>query len=475
VLSLRQIFVGILALLLVQGTLEMALGIPTIVTRFVAETLILLLFVIGCARQVGIRRRPLLVPGIRPMLLLTGAIATSYAMNKPALLPAILFARHLLVFYVFFLALMNLEWSQSTGNAVMRFLVVMIVLQLVAGIEKLFRRGIEEGGGIGTMSAQAGSLSTIFPLFVIAFLTALFLYKNEKKYLLLMPVFMAFGVLNQKRALVFLVPFLMLLQYAVFRLSSGASVVAPAWTGRVMRRVGGFRMILGVVMIAALGVYIAGRTLRSLNPDSRFGGRFDFGYMLRTVVEYETYVFSGAVALEEVGYAAENLTFGRVVSTVSTFTTLATEGVGTFAFGRGPGTLIESALIEGTQHEAYLRIGIVAGKTGVVWLMQQIGLVGTFAMLWFYWQMVARLARQHRTLRDPTERAFALGLIGVTAVFIGDFAGYSTATLVTGTVTPVYFFLLAYCFKHIESPATAPATRWAQPPRHEAVPRLLPS
>jgi len=446
---ISHVLILIIGLANVQGTLELAFGIPTIVPRVVFEAAIAVLFLKAIHSHLLFQKRRWLAPGLPAILLFLVACTVSYLLNNPPVLAMVLFVRHCLVFYILFLALINLNWSRETGFLVGKFIIAMALLQLPAAVEMYMRVGIREGWGVGTMSLSAGGLGTIFPLMAISFLMALFLYTGRIKYLLWFLPFIMFGVVNSKRALVFVVPVLLLTQLAVYRYVRGGFRLRVRSTGIQRQRMGFFRSAAIIVVVAISGAYIAGRALPSLNPSSAVGGTFDPAYIAMVILDYETMVTS---TQEESGVQQEagvELTFGRVASTLGTFSALYLEGPMAFLWGRGPGTLVGSSLTQTDQYQAYLEMGILAGKTGLVWVMNQVGIVGVLGVLWLYLHFFVYLVRLYRRLEPPTERVFALGLVGCTWVFLFDFLAYTNATLVTGAVTPVFYCLLAFAYKHL--------------------------
>ena len=81
------------------------------------------------------------------------AVATfSYSYNQPEILPAIFFVRQIFIFYLFFVALLNLNLSEETVFKINKLIIFLFLIQLPAAAVKLILVGQWEGLGIGTVS-----------------------------------------------------------------------------------------------------------------------------------------------------------------------------------------------------------------------------------------------------------------------------------------------------------------------------------
>ncbi|MEE2900026.1 MAG: hypothetical protein VX815_16315 [Gemmatimonadota bacterium] len=431
--------VAIFGLLLSQGVLEMV-GIPTLATRTAAELAILALFLKAPLSSVERGERLRLI-GVVPVAGLVGVIIVSYLFNRPDPLTAVLFSRHLLVFYLLLIATLNLKLDANGHRKVQGFLVFMIALQLPAALVKFALVGVREGGGIGTMSLQAGSLSTIMPLAVVAFLLAGYCWTGRARYLIGIPLCLLFGILGEKRAVAFFFPVVLIF-------------VAVTWMSdtRARRRLlpvtGTPRATFLVAFIAVLslgGLFTAARTLDSLSiPTGVSGLRDTMGHLITVGLAYETAVVAAGAMYDDrtEGFDIE-VTTGRISSTIRSFGQLRAEGTAQLLLGRGPGTLMESRLTSTSLRESYMRLGIRAGSTGIVWVVNQVGVLGVLAFLSLYATITHATWRRYVAAQSVRDKVFGLGLLGVAFVVVLDFFVYSSVAIVTGTLLPVWFFLTA--------------------------------
>ena len=86
---------------------------------------------------------------------------------------------------------------------------------------------------------------------------------------------------------------------------------------------------------------------------------------------------------------------------------------------------------------------------------QQLGLVGSGLLLWFYFRLFRLLRSTYLMTRDIRREPWLLGLVTATAVLIMDFCIYSVCGLFLGVLTPVFFYMVALGLKEQGTPAFA--------------------
>jgi hypothetical protein len=299
------------------------------------------------------------------------------------------------------------------------------------------------------VSVHAGEFSTTLPLFAIAFLLGFYCWQGGVKYLIWIPIFIAFGILGGKRALPFYIPILFLFVYVLFIYYGRRSgpILTPIVNKRRLKK-----LIFRFALIGFATLYIGAVTQEALNPEQTVGGSFDPAFMVKTVIEYETNV------MEEGGYFEKGqaqphkgppLATGRLSSTFFTFVRLVNEGPFTLLFGSGPGLLTATSIKGETIIDTLLTIGIRYGVTGFVWVMNQIGLLGVLFWLILCAQLFRKGLIVYRTIPEVYWKAIALGFLGASFVFLLDFFTYSLSTLTMGVLTPVYFYAAAICCRQL--------------------------
>lgn len=413
------------------------LEFPGIISRGMPEALVLALVVKAILPRLGKGQGVRLLGGL-PVLGFIICVGLSALTARAAGVEALLFIRHSMVFYLLFVAALNMDLTERNFRIIGAFLCLMALTQLPIGLGKFLTNGFMEGGFIGTLPRQAGSLSTIMPLFVITFLVAGYCWLGKSYYLALVPLFLLFGIFGEKRAVAFFFPIVLMVVYLTWLYDSRGRK-------RLLYR-GGSRRVAGLAAILSLfsfaGLYLAITFLYSLNREQRIGGSFDVVYAVQEMYDYSTGInLPGEQYSDRYNLGTEALTTGRISTTLFTFADLYSGGVETFVFGRGPGLLIESQFTSGTLYEQYLEVGIRAGTTGFVWMVQQVGFLGVLFYLLLHFAIGRQLWKIYE--RAPTRASKAMGLALVCAlfVFLMDYFAYSGSWITTGTIQPVWYLL----------------------------------
>ena len=410
--------VGMFVVLFVGDLLSQGIG-PDVVLLVIQMGMLL-----GAVAQSMHYRVPLRLPGLVPLMLLLAVVFVSAITNEQGVAETVVFVRAMLGQYVVLVALLGLRFTAEEYKKLNWAIFAMCAVQIPTAAFRLMtlteERAYLAGGGTnttfgseaasGTMAFAAGSLGTTFPLMVIGFLYAFYLWQKKRIYLLWIVGFMFFSLCVGKRAFMLILPIYIL----------GLDFII-----RQKARLRGELGLLWVVIV--LGLFAAMTLHPSLNSEHKVGGEIDFQHLFNYVKSYTT------------GVTKEGSS-GRY-STSRLFIVDATEkGVTTVLLGNGPATLIKSGLIDSNFKEAMQDFGIRYGITGAGWIFAQIGLLGLVCYLWFvvhfFWQAI----RIHRREQIPYWRAICGGLIGAHLVFFIDVCIYSL-DFATGKLLPALFFL----------------------------------
>lgn len=401
-------------------------SIPSIVPRSIMELSILILLAKAVYLRGIVMKKSIRTIGFLPVLGLSLVTLLSFYINRQPILPFLIFSRNVFIYYLLFIALLNLNLSEDAVKKLNMYLVFLFLLQLPIGVIKYMTTGIVEGGLIGTVTIHGGNFSTTLPLFAIAFLFSFFLFRRKPIYLFLIFAFIAFGLCGNKRGFVFYIPPLMLFLCYEGGFRKKASIFHH-------RRL---KTLVIVILVSYLGVYAAGRLLFSLNPESEVGGSFDGHYLVKVI-------------MDELTLNIDEGTHGRIATTLNSLCILVRAGPATLLFGFGPGIVTDSSLVDTDQvlDTFKKKFGIVTGRTGFVWLALQIGVLGVVFLLLLYFQLFRRLFMIYQRTSDYYWAPLLLGLLGATFVFVLDFLTYSRSAMFLGILTPVYFYLVGICLK----------------------------
>ena len=128
--------------------------------------------------------------------------------NNKTIVEFFLFFRRVFIPILFFFSVFRISFQIKK---VINFLIFCVVIQIPFIIIKFFTLGISESGAIGSISIHSGSLSAIFPLSVISFLAAKYIFDTKIKYIIYSCFFILFGLIGGKRVLIAFLPILLLI------------------------------------------------------------------------------------------------------------------------------------------------------------------------------------------------------------------------------------------------------------------------
>ena len=370
-------------------------------------------------------RTALRVPGLKPVAVLLGVVLVSALLNGQGIAEIIVFVRAMIGQYIVLIVMVNLGLSDWELKKLNRLIFALCAIQIPVAFYRMLTSGNDvflAGGtrsfgteaATGTLARAGGSLGVTFPLIVIGFLLAFYLWKPKKTYLAWMLGFVFFSYCTGKRAFAFVLPLY---------------IVALYWLiGR------GVFISKKVIILGLIGVFafIGGLSLHpSLNPSGKIGGKIDIVYAVKKAIDYET------------GVTWEAKTAGRYTTSKHLIELALDDGLLIFLFGSGPSTMMKSGLIDSNFYNKLSMIDVSYGITGAGWIFSQIGLLGLLFFLGLLTFFFRRTLRIRKTLRDPYWHAVCGGLIAFHLVIFYDTIAYST-TCVSGKLLPaLYWFFLA--------------------------------
>jgi hypothetical protein len=397
------------------------LGIPPLQHQLLFEFSILLLMFALFQFLTFRTRKDFLAPGLIWFVLFTISMLVSGLINDPDAYVSFLLYRNILLPYLLFLAILNIDLSDKLIKGVNRFIIILVIIQIPAAVYKYMTYGIREGTLIGTFANNAGSLSTIFPLFVISYIIAFHLiYKIHPLYLLLIPGFIFFAWGGGKRAFFFFLPGLLLITYFIYLKKV------------VHRKLNIPRLVLTlmlVVIISIIPIYIGVRASPKLNPENSQWGSFNSAFMISQIVGYET------------RGQDEATTGGRIATTQNAINRLVSHAsTSQKMFGFGPDQLYMR-----DDHSASFRIRY--GVTGMVFSLISVGIFGTISLFLLYLSIAKNIFRNFAYIQDSYYKSIAFGTILAAIVFCFDFLFYSRVFFIGFMPSVLFFYFSAITLK----------------------------
>jgi hypothetical protein len=343
----------------------------------------------------------------------TNAFSTSY------------FLRYTVLSYLYFLVIIN-ENNIVRLRKVIRWIIILVIIQIPAAIIKYLIMGISEKGAIGTLSEGAGSVSAIFPLLVIAIVLPYYLKSKKSILLLLILGFFLFAVIGEKRAIAFFTPFVFLLGYIFYSLVNN----------KKLRFLFSGKLYL-IIILSVFAFVLGAKIIPSLNPERKVWGTFDYKYVLDYTEDYRS--------SEE-----ESFSQMRREAAVKYFSSLILHSEFLrFSFGDGPGKLIQSRYKDDSGNLMTYYYGVrYGGRMGFVWLLLQVGYLGTFVFLWFFLDSFLLVKK------NITKHPLYLSYLLLVVVFFLDTFVYSISFIIFEYTKGILFLAFALLYKDIKSKGT---------------------
>lgn len=400
------------------------LGVNETVIHLSIDFLILVL--ISISFIFILRRKTIKGPLIYTFIFLLMTVLFSFLLNEVTLLQTVLFLQKFILFILFFYALFNIGLDDSSCKKIIKLIIYLLVLQIIAAFIKLFVLGGTLEKIVGTASVGEGSLATVLPLFAIAFLIADYLYFKKVKDIILILLFIGIGLISNKMGILFYVGALFILLSYIY-----SNSYKSFWLINEKFILSSIKVSFILIIIFIAFVKINPRA----NPEHMVGGSVDIEYLTNFVEKYNT--------LEAYGTGLEGR--GRYDAFFVATERVYNQGLMTLLFGFGPGDIIKSSYVgydDPLAEKYYIGYG---GRTGYVWFIMQIGVIGLILFISLHVFLLKRLLKIYEKKRKSKDNPhFVLGMIGAIFVFFMDFFTYSTTLLESPAITLTYYFLLFY-------------------------------
>jgi len=354
-------------------------------------------------------------------------IALCSAIVNHCLSVRIIYSLRLLIrFYIFYLALINLELSAKQLVNINRLLFLFFLIQLPVSAIKFCYYGVSELT-MGTYTVRGGGPTTLIPIIALGFLTGFYAFHKPRKiYFLLGIGFILYGILGAKKALFFLFPITFLgLYFLVYIKGKGVRIV---------------RDVAIVVIIAMLSVTVLVAMMKympQLNTERKVGGSIDLSYTLDYLKKYT----------ESKNRNSPNIAMGRTATTLLVIEELNKVGLAQWSFGFGPGVLTGSMF----DNKPYVnrlvsRIDKSYGITGMTYILTEYGVFGLLCIGLMFLIFVYRSWQWYKCETNPYWRAFSSGALVFAVLDMFIFFFYSVLVVMDDTITPTFFYVMAVMY-----------------------------
>lgn len=333
--------------------------------------------------------------------------------------------RLLIRFYLFFLALINLDLTDQEIKKINKFIFIIFIIQIPVATLKLFIYGFGERA-IGTYSLTEGSLSTVIPLIAIGYLISYyFYYKRTYWFLLISFGFLYFSIIAKKRALVFMLPILILMQII--------AILKEKNIDFNLKKIIRHRAFTVAPFIIIIVIYFSIRLVPALNPEKKIGGSFNPVYTLNVFEEYFTR------KPDDFGY-----TTSRFSTTKRVFSVLYEQGFSRIFFGYGPGSYTESRFLEKEEKRSvYKDMRINYGLTPLSYIAIEYGILGIIPFFALICSFFVRSVKFWKVADSGYWKAYSLGSMGFAFSMILLWASYHIPSFTGDPIPCLYFYAMA--------------------------------
>lgn len=312
-------------------------------------------------------------------------------------------------------------------------ILILCIIQITFSVIKLIVHGIDEKILIGTMSHVAGQLGFLFP----AIATPLIFYfmKNRSQFQMWLLIFglIGFGIINEKRSVVFLMPLIIY-----------ASILANESPHLRRNRTGRFAKMLLISPLLFVGASLGIAFIPSLNMGGDYGGAVNILFAIEYAVDYLTMDYGDSLqGSYELAMYDENIQVGRLTLLFSMAEWLRISSWSTQLFGVGFGVATPSEWLGGQSDPLFDILGTRGAISGAGLALVETGILGLGILIYFFLNL-------RRTIRLHIEKSANLDVSRwyktinvIFYVFLYDFFFYSTVLLRTLPM-PIIFFAIIF-------------------------------
>lgn len=394
-------------------------GLSEPINKITVDMITVTLFLIASLYMFKERKIKIFSFGLLVLLVMISLM--SFLLNSVKLLHLVFFFKIFILPFLFFIALINIPFSEIQREKILKFIMILFLIQIPAAVIKTSLIGFQEDY-MGTLSIEGGSLATVVPLIATSYIFSYVIYNpSKKKFLLLIPLFIFVAVSCSKLGII---PYLFILLILLYFINEKNKIFNMNTLLSVFK--------FSIVAFTVLYIFVT-MTPRA-NPDNKVGGRVDLEYAIKFT---ETYTSRENKETRLVGVARKD-------APQAVLNILSDKGIIHVLFGMGPGEIIMSSFLPyfNPMEEKY-HLGYGA-RTGFIWTMMQIGIIGSFIYLLFHVLLFRRVFVRYKSSTNIEHKVMLLTTIGISIIFLMDYFTYSPSLTITQAMVFTYFYIFYY-------------------------------
>ena len=401
-----------------------AYGIVPAFTKFFFELSILLVFVYSFLISSKYQRKFKFDFSLL-FIFFVIVISLSIAVNNTFNIKSILSIRTVLRAYIFYVAIINLPILENDFKTVNNIIIFLFIAQLPVVAYKFYIYGVSEKV-IGTYGT-GGGLTTLFPIVVLSYCFSWYIIYKKSIYFLVFPLlFIIWGIVGAKAALLFLFPIFLFGIYYVLIFKESGLISKKNF------------VLIPILSFFVIGFsYILISLQPRLNPDRTVGGQVNYDYVMKFSTEYET-----GERFDRGEYKT-----GRIAVTKMAFQQIVNSGIVTFLIGYGPGSLTPE-YFEGLRHfdQRVEKIGHSYGISGMTFIFVEYGILGVAFFVIIFLKFLIRSWKWYIIEKDLYWKGFASGTFFFSLLILFIFLTYNKLPIEGIVLLPVFYYAMGVCF-----------------------------
>jgi hypothetical protein len=312
--------------------------------------------------------------------------------------------------------MINLDLRENDLKKINLLLIILFLIQLPASAIHYYFYGISES--THGIYGRGGGLTTIIPLVALGYIGGFYIFNKAKKvYMLLGLMFIFYGIVGAKAALLFLYPL---------------SFIALYYFGFIKgKKINILKHAVTIIMIIICSVVVSGVVIKlnpRLNPEKKVGGTIDFSYAYEYAKNYTT----AKHPLDP------DIAIGRYSTTELVIKQIWEDGFQKIFFGYGPGAITPTIFGYSVERKL-LNIKKSYGLTAFTYILLEYGLLGTISIIAIFSIFVFRCTKWFKFEQDNYWKAFAFGSLFFSVNYILIFFSYNKVPI-AGDIIPLIFF-----------------------------------
>lgn len=305
----------------------------------------------------------------------------------------------------------NLETARKIKN----YGILIIALQIPAYFIKFVLIGFSEDP-VGTISMREGSATVHIALIGFSYFLIKYLISHQNKYLYIALIFIVISQINEKRAVIFLIPIFFL--YINYQLSS--------MKGTLVRFI--INKSYYFIVLLPFFIYLIAIVNPFLNPSGEFFGEFDLVFLITFISEY---MYRPDLTVWD---------YGRMQSVIYVISVMLNADINQLLFGSGAGSI--PAISGGVTESIGIRYG---ARMGFVWVIIQHGISGILIIVSAFISLFKTLKKYELHTNELKGEYLFLKTLAI--LFAFDFFFYSSVVVFYPIFTYIFIAQFNYVYK----------------------------